>query len=338
VRYLKEIDSAGWSKRLKVVGADFRAAADVFQLVSIVQEQVREWGGNLHILINNAAQTLTDSMEKENEAVNREQQLRLIRISGFTQLLLGEGYDARVRGGTKASTLLSQTDNEMFSLQEPDIDKANSQEATAINTTSAQDSSPLVKTHSTSKSSWMQSLHQIPYEDFISAHSVNTFVPLILIRELLPLMGSTKAGSEQPTLFTTKANPLAYIINVTSREGIFESNPDHASKNGKHVHTNLTKAALNMLTETEAAPAWKERRVAMNSVDPGYMSAAPEIEAQWKAGKGKLEMRGECPIGWEDGAGRVLWPIAIGEREGKAVWGRLLKHFGRVEVNVGAGR
>jgi len=122
VRYLKEIDSAGWSKRLEVVGADFRAAADVFQLVSIVQEQVREWGRNLHILINNAAQTLTDSMEKENEAVNREQELRLNRISGFTQLVLGEGYDARVRGGTKASTLLSQTDKEMFSLQEPDIE------------------------------------------------------------------------------------------------------------------------------------------------------------------------------------------------------------------------
>ncbi len=86
-----------------------------------------------------------------------------------------------------------------------------------------------------------------------------------------------------------------------------------------------------MLTETEAGPAWKSRRIAINSVDPGYMSAAPEIEARWEGGK-------ECPIGWEDGAGRVLWPIAVGERCEGLVWGRFLKHFGSVEVDVGVGR
>ncbi|XMA20718.1 hypothetical protein WAI453_013509 [Rhynchosporium graminicola] len=57
-----------------------------------------------------------------------------------------------------------------------------------------------------------------------------------------------------------------------------------------------------MLTETEAGPAWHPRRIAMNSVDPGYMSAAPEIAAHWKEKDGI----GYFPIGWEDGAGRVL--------------------------------
>lgn len=71
----------------------------------------------------------------------------------------------------------------------------------------------------------------------------------------------------------------------------------------------------------------------MNSVDPGYMSAAPEIAAHW--GKGP---RAQCPIGWEDGAGRVLWPIAVSGRREEEVWGRFLKHFGTVEVTVGVGR
>jgi NAD(P)-dependent dehydrogenase (short-subunit alcohol dehydrogenase family) len=66
----------------------------------------------------------------------------------------------------------------------------------------------------------------------------------------------------------------------------------------------MSKAALNMITETEAAGAWQSRRVAMNTVDPGYMSAAPEFENVYD---------GVRPVGWEDGAGRVLWPIAIGE-------------------------
>jgi NAD(P)-dependent dehydrogenase (short-subunit alcohol dehydrogenase family) len=116
---------------------------------------------------------------------------------------------------------------------------------------------------------------------------------------------------------------------VSSREGIFEDRTNAHAKNGKHVHTNMSKAALNMITETEAAPAWKSRRIAMNTVDPGYMSAAPEYEDAFN---------GVRPIGWEDGAGRVLWPIAIGELEGKPIVGRFLKHYGAVEVDPGVGR
>jgi NAD(P)-dependent dehydrogenase (short-subunit alcohol dehydrogenase family) len=178
----------------------------------------------------------------------------------------------------------------------------------------------------------MQSISQVPYEDIISAHSVNTFVPLILVRELLLLMGSATLTPPTASSSNTPSKPLAYIINVSSREGIFESNPNSSAKHGHHVHTNLTKAALNMLTETEASPAWRSRKVAMNTVDPGYMSAAPEIMEQWKENG-----RSGCPIGWEDGVGRVLWPIAVGERS-EPVWGRFLKHFGKVEVDVGVGR
>jgi NAD(P)-dependent dehydrogenase (short-subunit alcohol dehydrogenase family) len=87
----------------------------------------------------------------------------------------------------------------------------------------------------------------------------------------------------------------------------------------------MSKAALNMLTETEASTAWVKCKVAVNSVDPGYMSADPV----WQEMVGR---KGEkCPIGWEDGAGRVLWPIAKGEK-GEVIWGRFLKHFREVET------
>ena len=54
-----------------------------------------------------------------------------------------------------------------------------------------------------------------------------------------------------------------------------------------------------MITDTEAAVAWSSRRVAMNTVDPGYTGAAPEMRSQ-----------GEYPDGYKYGTGRVLWPIA----------------------------
>ncbi|KAK8017913.1 dehydrogenase [Apiospora marii] len=178
-------------------------------------------------------------------------------------------------------------------------------------------------------SSWVQSLADIPYEDVISAHSVNTFVPLILIRELMPLM-----QSKQPNARRSAATAAAYIVNVSSREGLFEKKANSPAKNGKHVHTNMSKAGLNMITETEAYQAWYRGRVAMNTVDPGYMSAAPEFEQA---------RGGERPLGWEDGAGRVLWPIAMGEksrneRSPNPVWGRFLKHYGATRVDVRLGR
>ena len=187
----------------------------------------------------------------------------------------------------------------------------------------------------TAKSSWGQAMDEIPYEDIISAHSVNAFVPLILCRELLPLMTtvgelpSSHKGPFAPTENDDKVyhKPLGYIINVSSREGIFESRPGNASKRGQHVHTNMSKAAINMITETEAGQAWFKHRIAMNTVDPGYMSAAPESYSE----EG-------CPIGFEDGAARVLWPIATGVKDGVPVWGRFLKHFGAAQVEVGLGR
>jgi len=138
---------------------------------------------------------------------------------------------------------------------------------------------------------------------------------------------ANKPSENAPPLPLTR--PQAYIINVSSREGIFEDRADGAAKRGKHVHTNMSKAALNMITETEAAVAWQSRRVAMNTVDPGYMSAAPEYEDAFD---------GVRPIGWEDGAGRVLWPIAVSEIEGCVMWGRFLKHYGAVQVDPGVGR
>ncbi|KAI0191677.1 short-chain dehydrogenase [Xylaria flabelliformis] len=301
LRYRAEKDSEEWIDRLSIIGADFRSARDAFELAREIRRVVQGWGGTLHILINNAAQTLTDSIEKEASSVKKEERLKSSTKS--SHLLPSTSYVPKVRAGNMATIeglTTRQLSTDTSAVDEP-----------------------------AKASSWVQSLGEIPYEDVISAHSVNAFVPLILVRELLPIMsGGTNAPSSNYA--------HGFIVNVSSREGIFEHTDPGAqsAKNGKHVHTNMSKAALNMITETEAAEAWKTARVAMNTVDPGYMSAAPELDAVHG---------GEMPIGWEDGAGRVLWPIAVGELEKTgeegchAVWGRFLKHYGASRVNLQQG-
>ena len=117
-------------------------------------------------------------------------------------------------------------------------------------------------------------------------------------------------------------SPVGHIIKVSSREGLFESSPSSAEKPGHHVHTNMSKGALNMITQSEAALLWKRHKIAMNSVGPGYMSAAPEMRSRQDGS------RRTPPLGFDDGAARVLRPVAMGEK-GQRIWGRFLKHFGR---------
>ncbi|KAM0128895.1 hypothetical protein ACHAP3_008064 [Botrytis cinerea] len=319
VRYLAESDSEKWVKRLRVLGADFRAANDVFHLISGIKQVLRHWSVDstprLDILINNAAQTWTDSVKEERRAIEWENQLRL-EDNNSGSLLLETNYNARIRGGVQILNLLA------FDTEQKRLNEMSTEEAGIIGRTENITSIPTMMEES--KTSWVQSLHEIPYEDVISAHSVNTFVPLILIRELLPLMGTSRP---HPVANDRLTKPLAHIINVSAREGVFESTPTNRHKNGYHVHTNLTKAALNMLTETEAAAAWRDRKVAMNSVDPGYLSAAKEVIENRKRNGGW----DGCPIGWDDGAARVLWSVAVGESGKGAVWGRFLKDFKKGE-------
>ncbi|KAJ5383192.1 hypothetical protein N7517_001103 [Penicillium concentricum] len=308
-RYADEGDFSQWSPRLKVIGADFRTATDAFRLVHIVKALLSDWEGEgvsttrqyLDILINNAAQTLTDPIKAEIKAISREEDLK---ERPETKLLLAgvaNRYQPQVRGGLQASWIPSIEGQNQLQIENGSTENGLSRDHVPQKGLRTTEQDP-------SKSSWVQSLNEIPYEDLISAHSVNAFVPLILCRELLCHM-----GTENPSSIL---KPQGYIVNVSSREGILEDVPRSRSKGGHHVHTNMSKAAINMITETEAHSAWKTRRVAMNSVDPGYMSAAPECQRE-----------DGCPIRFEDGAARVLWPIAVGEIEGRVISGRFMKHF-----------
>ncbi|OJD26260.1 hypothetical protein ACJ73_02362 [Blastomyces percursus] len=348
-RYYREPDFDIWAQRLKIVGADFRSAKDAFRLVQVVQTVLSQWKDGssdhkfegLNILINNAAQTLTDPLKSESRAVNKEEVLRTQATNGRLLIDNDKGYEARVRGGMGLSWSSRLEGHSQFLLEGAPGDEKHAAGA-AEHPPQKGLREDMVEEENGGKSSWTQTLQEIPYEDMISAHSVNAFVPLILCRELLPLMSigrktplksstevpdTTREGNNGRRCSNTTRRPCGYIINVSSREGLFEKTPKQSHKMGQHVHTNMSKAAINMITETEAAPLWIKHRIAMNTVDPGYMSSAPEFRQE-----------DGCPIGFEDGAARVLWPIAVGIKDDAPVWGRFLKHFGEVHVQTGLGR
>ena len=93
------------------------------------------------------------------------------------------------------------------------------------------------------------------------------------------------------------------MINVTAVEGKFSV----GKKSHAHPHTNMGKAALNMLTFTSAASFYQQYRVLMNSVDTGWVTdMAP-------GGVGVASARHATfvgpPLDEVDGAARVLDPI-----------------------------
>jgi NAD(P)-dependent dehydrogenase (short-subunit alcohol dehydrogenase family) len=166
--------------------------------------------------------------------------------------------------------------------------------------------------------------------------------PLILIRELLPLMGTVASTDVLPTNPTRPPIPKSLdpaglhnqclLARRRLRLAAVFRLPRILRKTPHHVHTNMSKAALNMITETEAAACWHDRCVCMNSVDPGYNERSARVWEEWEraAGVGGWRWAGSVACcGWVGEAGGFEW-----ERwEGRL--GKVLEASSSVEVGWG---
>jgi NAD(P)-dependent dehydrogenase (short-subunit alcohol dehydrogenase family) len=90
-----------------------------------------------------------------------------------------------------------------------------------------------------------------------------------------------------------------------------------------HPHTNMAKAALNMLTRTSAAELLSDG-ILMTSVDTGWIT-----DERPHPTKMRLAAEGfKAPLDLVDGAARVYDPIVRGE-SGEDVCGCFLKDYAR---------
>lgn len=159
------------------------------------------------------------------------------------------------------------------------------------------------------KNSWNSTLTEIGLEELLEVNLINHISPYILISELTALMQQSK-------------HPQQFIINVTSSEGQFS----YANKTVHHPHTNMTKAALNMLTRTSAAD-YVNKNIFMNSVDVGWISTGANEEKRARLFDNLMIP----PLDSVDGAMRIIHPILEIKNGNTQLYGKLLKNYKEVD-------
>jgi NAD(P)-dependent dehydrogenase (short-subunit alcohol dehydrogenase family) len=98
-------------------------------------------------------------------------------------------------------------------------------------------------------------------------------------------------------------------------------------KSANHPHTNMAKAALNMMTRTSAQEYAKDR-IFMTAVDTGWINDENPVE---RAAKIAEQNNFQTPIDEIDAAARCVDPVFNGVCEGKNEFGIFLKDYALTE-------
>jgi len=295
-RYARESDFAAWGDRLAIYGVDLRHTPSV----ELFCREVLASYDRLDFTVNNACQTVR-------------------RPAGF--------YDHLLAGETAAATSLPAAERRLLEGHErlstgivatsrPGfVDSARASQAKLLAEDTERDhrifpagqlDADLQQVDLRGRNSWRLALDEVSAVELLEVHLVNAVAPFVLNARLRELMVRERTFDK-------------HIVNVSAMEGQFY----RKYKTDRHPHTNMAKAALNMMTRTSAADYARDG-IHMNSVDTGWITDEdPAALAERK----REELGFSPPLDVVDGAARILDPIFSGIRTGRHVWGLFLKDY-----------
>ena len=292
-RFTSMPDSAEWLHRLRIVGIDLRDPAQVIALADEVASR-----GTLDVLVNNAAQTVRRSPGAYGQLVAAES--AALPPGPLPEVVdLGHATDAHPPALTgppaRAFTPHAVTALALAS-GSASLDRIADQ--TAI------DAGGLVPDLD-AVNSWTRTVSQVDALEMLEVQLCNAVAPFVLIGRLRSSLAASPARR-------------TYVVNVSAMEGQF----GRGYKGPGHPHTNMAKAALNMLTRTSAREMLEQDGILMTAVDTGWIT-----DERPHPLKARLHEEGfAAPLDLVDGAARVYDPIVRGEL-GEDVHGVFLKDY-----------
>jgi NAD(P)-dependent dehydrogenase (short-subunit alcohol dehydrogenase family) len=313
-RFAQLDDSADWIGRLKVVGIDLR---DPTQVISLADDVAA--AGPLDVLINNACQTVRRSPGAYSRLVEAESaplplDVPLPEMVAFDRV--SEAHPAAIAGALAAQSV-AKHDGESVE-HAVAVHSAAALTALALRAGNASleahlagtavDAGGLLPDVATSNS-WTQTVDEVDPLELLEVQLCNSVAPFLLVSLLRPALA--EAARRAPS-------GRAHVVNVSAMEGQFS----RRYKGAGHPHTNMAKAALNMMTRTSSGEMFETDRILMNAVDTGWIT-----DERPHGDKLRIAAEGwHAPLDLVDGAARVYDPVVQGE-SGTDLHGHFLKDY-----------